>query len=86
LAFPSAGVEANWGTTGAVHCVTDERIYDDIMEKKKSNKLSKKDIDALSHAFRALTRCKSSLQLFERCHGILVHVLGTAWQWVTRFG
>jgi len=56
LAFPSARVEANWGTTGAVHCVTDEKLYDYIVENKKSNTLNKKEIDALSHAFLALAR------------------------------
>ncbi len=41
FAFPSAYVEAKWGSTGYVHCVKDEQIYDYIVENKKSNKLTK---------------------------------------------
>jgi hypothetical protein len=56
LAFPSARVDAKWGTTGYVHCVKDEQIYDYIVENKKSKKLSKKEIDSISQAFLALAR------------------------------
>lgn len=56
FAFPSAYVEAKWGSTGYVHCVKDEQSYDYIVENKKSNKLTKKEIDALSQAFLALAR------------------------------
>jgi hypothetical protein len=35
LAFPSAWVDAKWGTTGHVHCVKDEQLYDYIVENKK---------------------------------------------------
>lgn len=56
LAFPSAYVEAKWGTTGKVHCMTDETLYDYIVEDKKSNKLNKKEVDSISHAFLALAR------------------------------
>lgn len=48
FAFPSAYVEAKWGSTGYVHCVKDEQIYDYIVENKKSNKLTKKEM-VLSH-------------------------------------
>jgi len=56
LAFPSAWVDAKWGTTGYVHCIRDEQLYDRIVENKKSKKLTKKEIDALSQAFLALAR------------------------------
>jgi len=56
LAFPSARVEAKWGTTGHIHCVTDEQLFDYIVENKKSNKLTKKEIDSISQAFLALAR------------------------------
>lgn len=54
FAFPSAYVDAKWGTTGYVYCVTDERLYECIVENKKGNKLSKNEIDSLSRAFFAL--------------------------------
>jgi hypothetical protein len=54
LAFPSARVEAKWGTTGPIHCITDEQLYDYIVEKKK--RLTKKEIDSISQAFLATAR------------------------------
>lgn len=56
FAFPSAYIEAKWGTTGYVHCVKDEQIYDYIVENKKSKKLDKKTIESISQAFLALAR------------------------------
>ncbi len=54
LAFPSARVEAKWGTTGSVHCITDEQLSDYIVEKKK--RLTKKEIDVISQAFLVVAR------------------------------
>ncbi len=54
FAFPSAYVEAKWGSTGHVHCLRDEQLYDYIVENKK--RLDKKEIEAISLAFRALAR------------------------------
>jgi Ca2+/Na+ antiporter len=54
LAFPSAWVEAKWGTTGSVYCVRDEQLYDYIVEKKK--KLTKKEMESILQAFLALAR------------------------------
>lgn len=56
FAFPSAYVEAKWGTTGYIHCVKDEQLYDYIVENKKPKKLSQKEIDSISQAFLALAR------------------------------
>jgi len=56
FAFPSARVDANWGTTGAIHCVRDEQLYDYIVENKKGKKLSKEEINSISQAFFALAR------------------------------
>ena len=56
FAFPSAYIEAKWGSTGYVHCVKDEQLYDYIVENKKSNKLSKREIESISQAFLALAR------------------------------
>lgn len=56
FAFPSAYVEAKWGTTGYVHCVKDEQLYDYIVENKRSKKLSMKEIETISQSFLALAR------------------------------
>jgi len=50
LAFPSARVEAKWGTTGSVHCMGDDQLYKYIVENKKGGKLTKKDIESISQA------------------------------------
>jgi hypothetical protein len=56
LAFPSAHVDAKWGTTGYVHCVSDEKLYDYVVESKKRKKLPKKEIESIAQAFLALAR------------------------------
>lgn len=56
FAFPSANVDAKWGTTGFVHCIKDEQLYDYIVENKKAKKLSQKEIESISQAFLALAR------------------------------
>jgi len=54
FAFPSAYVEAKWGTTGHVHCVRGDQLYKYIVENKRGKKLGKADVDSLSRAFKAL--------------------------------
>ena len=54
LAFPSARVEARWRETGSVDCVTDERLWDYIVESKKGKVLERPQIDRLAQAFLAL--------------------------------
>lgn len=56
FAFPSAFLEAKWGTTGYIYCVRDDVLYDCIAEGKcsKKNKLSEKEIDSIAQAFLAL--------------------------------
>jgi hypothetical protein len=56
FAFPSAYIDAKWGTTGYIHCVKDEQLYDYIVENKKAKKLSQKEIESISQAFLALAR------------------------------
>ena len=56
LAFPAARVEARWGSTGHVHCVTDEKLYEYIFERKKEKILSKKEIESISQALLSLAR------------------------------
>lgn len=62
LVFPSARVEAKWGTTKAVYCMRDEKLYDYIVENKKPNKLNKKEIDSISQAFLALARMDTGFE------------------------
>jgi hypothetical protein len=56
FAFPSAYVEAKWGSTGYVHCIRDEQLYEYIVENKRSKKLSTKEIETISQSFLALAR------------------------------
>jgi hypothetical protein len=54
IAFPLSRVEARWGTTRNVHCVTDERILDYIQRYNFSQRLKKEEIDLIEKAFHAL--------------------------------
>lgn len=55
LVFPSAWVEARWGQTGKVRCITDEKIYNCIVEAKTERRLDTRQIERLANAFKALT-------------------------------
>ena len=54
--FTSARVDANWGTTGNVHCIRDDQLYDYIVESKKGKKLTTKEVKTIARAFAALAR------------------------------
>lgn len=54
--FPSAHIDAKIGSTGYIHCITDEQLYDYIVENKQNKKLSSKEIESISQAFLALAR------------------------------
>ncbi len=62
MAFPSALVEAKWGSTGAVHCMTDEALYDYMVDNKRGNKLTKKEVDVISRAFLALAQMDKAFE------------------------
>ncbi len=62
LVFPSARVNAKWGTTKAVHCIRDEQLYEYIVENKKPKKLDKKDIESISKAFSQLARMDTGFE------------------------
>jgi hypothetical protein len=72
LVFPSARVEARWGQTGSVNCVTDERLWNYIVESKKGKVLERPQIDRLAQAFLALATMdkefKPSLNAPRRAH------------------
>jgi hypothetical protein len=52
--FTSARVEARWGTTGSVHCVTDDQLYEYIVEKKFGKRLSPAEVQSIAQAFLGL--------------------------------
>jgi Nuclease-related domain len=54
LVFTSARVEVKWGQTGKARCISDEQIWDCIVESKLNHKLSGAEIEQLTQAFSAL--------------------------------
>lgn len=54
LVFSSARVEAKWGQTGKVRCITDEQIWHCIVEVTYESKLSEQQIEQLSRALRGV--------------------------------
>jgi hypothetical protein len=56
LAFPSAKVEASRGSTGPADCVSDEKLWDYIVEDRKGKVLATAQVESLAQAFLALAR------------------------------
>jgi hypothetical protein len=54
LVFPSARVEAKWGQTRKVRCITDEYLWDCIVEAKVERRLQVAEVERLASAFKAL--------------------------------
>jgi hypothetical protein len=52
--FTSARVEAKWGTTGKVNCITDDQLRDYIVEKDFGKRLSKEEVERIAQAFLGL--------------------------------
>jgi hypothetical protein len=52
--FPSARVEARWGTTGDVHCIRDEQLFDYIVESKLGTRIRPQDVKRIAQAFLGL--------------------------------
>lgn len=52
--FPSARVDANWGTTGKVHCIRDDQLFDYIVGSKWGKKLTEGEVQRIAQAFLAL--------------------------------
>jgi len=52
--FTSARVEANWGTTGTVHCIRDDQLHSYIVEKDFGRKLKAHEVDRIAQAFLGL--------------------------------
>jgi hypothetical protein len=49
--FTSAWINANWGTTGSVHCLSDTQLYEYIVEKKFGRKLEPHETKQIAQAF-----------------------------------
>ena len=54
--FPSAWIEAKWGTTGKVHCVRDDQLYEYIVERKSGDRLQPDEASRIAQALLALAR------------------------------
>lgn len=52
--FTAARVQAKWGTTGSVHCITDDQLRDYIVEKDFGKKLKPDEVQLISQAFLGL--------------------------------
>jgi hypothetical protein len=54
MVFPKAHVEANFGTTGHVHCIALNRLRDYVGNQDFSQKLSRSDIDQYLRALHGI--------------------------------
>ena len=54
--FTSARVDAGFGTTGAAHCICDERLFDYIVNKRFGRKLPVAEIRKIAEALVALAQ------------------------------
>jgi hypothetical protein len=70
LAFPSARVEAPFGSVKNADCVTDERLIDYITYKNKDGRLNKEQIDVTSRAFLALARMDKQFETADDHSGV----------------
>ncbi len=52
--FTAARVQAKWGTTGNVHCMTDDQLRDYIVEKDFGRKLKPNEVQLIAQAFLGL--------------------------------
>jgi hypothetical protein len=54
MVFPRARVDAPFGKTSYVHCLTDERLCDYIEDPKYARKLNPKEVDQIVRAFKGI--------------------------------
>lgn len=52
--FTAARVQAKWGTTGTVHCMTDDQLRDYIVEKDFGKRLTPEQVKTVAQAFLGL--------------------------------
>ncbi|MBV9010145.1 MAG: NERD domain-containing protein [Verrucomicrobia bacterium] len=75
MVFPRARVEAAFGSTGKVHCVTDERLCSYIEEPAFSQKLRSCDVDQICRALEGIARMEPA---FDRERKSVVATKSTA--------
>lgn len=63
--FTSARVEAKWGTTGNVHCLTDDQLHDYIVNTDFGQRLTPAQVRSLAQAFLALAHMDREFQPSE---------------------
>ena len=61
VVFPSARVDARWGTTGKAHCIEAERLYKYVVEKEAKKRLRTHDIERIAQAFKSLAEMDEAL-------------------------
>ena len=54
MVFPRARVDAKFGTTSHVHCLTDERVCAYIEDPKYARKLNPKEVEQIVRAFKGI--------------------------------
>jgi hypothetical protein len=52
--FTSARVEADWGTTGKVHCIREDQLFEYIVQSTQNRKLTCEQVQCLAQAFLGL--------------------------------
>jgi len=57
--FTAARVEARWGTTGKLNCITDEQLHKYIVEKDFGSKLPPAEVTRIAQAFLGLAHMDS---------------------------
>jgi hypothetical protein len=58
--FTSARVEASYGTTGPLHCVSSERLFDYIVNQRFGRKLPAIEVGMIAEAFLALAQMETA--------------------------
>lgn len=58
--FTSARVEASYGTTGPLHCVSSERLFDYIVNQRFGRKLPAIEVGMVAEAFVALAQMETA--------------------------
>jgi hypothetical protein len=66
--FTSARVDANWGTTGNLHCIRDDQLFKYIVEDKMGKGLTKDEVNTIAQAFLGLA--PDALPAVRRHQGI----------------
>jgi hypothetical protein len=59
--FTAARIDARWGTTRNVHCLSENQLHDYIVETNFGKRLKKAEVDRLSRAFLGLAQMDSEV-------------------------